>query len=130
MVDRHLLFSCAPRHTHSRKQRFLFKNPEKWDAAKTAVVTAKMEARVSVLLFQSLDKHFNSKNRLGNSDQRVKHPNPCLGAWIYLCLLRDCWVLGFRVASIQLKEWTVLTTFTLPLLRCSHKTWQGAIHVS
>lgn len=75
MLDRHLLIICAPRHADSSKQLKLFKNAEKWDAAKTAVVAAMMEAHVSILRSQSLNKHFKSKNCLGNRGQTGKHPN-------------------------------------------------------
>lgn len=74
---------------------------KKWDVAKTAVVAAMMEAHVSILHFQSLDKHFKSKSCLGNRDQTGKHPNSCVGAWLHLQLLQDSWVLGCGAATTQ-----------------------------
>lgn len=110
MVDRHLLISCATRQADSSIQLKLFKCAEKWDVAKSAVVAAMMEAYVSILCFQSLVKHFKSKNWLGNRDQTGEYPNHCLGVWLHLHFLYDCWVLGCRMAQTQLKEQTVLTT--------------------
>lgn len=119
MADRHVLISCALRHADSSKQLKSFKNAEKWHVAKTAVVAAMMEAHVSILHFQSVDKHFKSKNCLGNRDQTGEHSNPYLGAWLHLCLLHDCCILGCRVAPTQLKDQTVLTT-SLAILPDDH----------